>query len=200
MKNGLVIWNILLTAIAGYLLFAQMRTKKTNDATFKAIAGDTAAVNQPTRIAYFEMDSIEAHYEMVKDVQAEIQVQEKQYSNELAGLDMQYQKKIQQYRNLGDAMTQDDYQKMQVDLKRTEDYLKGQKQEMDQRYQVFITQRNLSLKKKIEDFIAKYNSTRNYTYILAYEPGLFYYRDTAYNITSDVIKGLNEDYKTEKKK
>ena len=31
--------------------------------------------------------------------------------------------------------------------------------------------------------------------IISYEPGLFYYKDTAYNITEDLVKGLNEKYK-----
>jgi len=30
MKNGLLIWNILLTAIAGYLLYDHLVTKKNN--------------------------------------------------------------------------------------------------------------------------------------------------------------------------
>ena len=54
------------------------------------------------------------------------------------------------------------------------------------------------MKKKIEDFLTEYNKDKNYSYIVSYEQGLFYYKDTAYNITDDVIKGLNEQYKNKK--
>ena len=57
----------------------------------------------------------------------------------------------------------------------------------------------LSLKKSIEEFVAKYNETRQYSYIVSYEQGLFYYKDTMYNITADLIKGLNDEYKNKKK-
>jgi len=54
------------------------------------------------------------------------------------------------------------------------------------------------VKTKIEDYLREYNSRRGFTYIFAYEPGLFYYRDTAYNITGDVVRGLNDQYKKKK--
>lgn len=195
MKNGLVIWNVLLTGIAGYLLFAQLNKKTAGTQVGQAAGKDIAAGANSCRIAYFEMDSIEAHYDMVKDVQAEIQNKEKEYSNGLSQLDLTYRKRIQEYQQKGSSMTQADYEKAQMDLKQLEDRLKGTKQDLDQQYQDFVQRRNLSLKKKIEEFIAEYNKNREYTYIVVYEPGLFYYKDTAYNITPQVIKGLNEAYK-----
>jgi outer membrane protein len=96
-------------------------------------------------------------------------------------------------------MTQGDYEKAQADVRQLEQTLKTRKQELDQQYQAFVMQRNLSVKKKIEDFLAKYNKDGKYSYIVAYEQGLFYYKDTAYNITNDVIRGLNLEYKNEKK-
>jgi outer membrane protein len=94
--------------------------------------------------------------------------------------------------------TQADLEAAQQDLKILSDKLKGQKQELDQEYQDFVMRRNLTVKKKIEDFLAEYNKTKNYSYIVSYEQGLFYYKDTAYNITNDLIKGLNELYKDKK--
>jgi outer membrane protein len=194
MKNGLVIWNVVLTLIAGYLLIVHFN-KKTGSAATRHATNDSSASQNSGRIAYFEMDSVEAHYEKVKDVQAEIQNQEKEYSNGLAQLDLTYRKKIQEYQQKGSSMTQADYEKAQMDLKQLEDRLKVTKQDLDQKYQDFVQRRNLSLKKNIEDYIGKYNQDRKYSYIFVYEPGLFYYKDTLYNITSDVVKGLNEEYK-----
>lgn len=194
MKNGLLIWNLVLTAAVGYLLFTQFNKKTGSVNGGKNITKDSLAAGKPFRVAYFEMDSIEAHYSMVKDVQAEIQGKEKEYSNGLAQLDATYRNKIQEYQQKGSTMTQADYEKAQMDLKQLEEVLKNKKQDMDQQYQEFVTRRNLGLKKKIEEFIAEYNKEKEYSYIVVYEPGLFYYKDTVYNITPEVIKGLNEAY------
>lgn len=197
MKNGIVIWNVLLTLLGGYLLFAQFN-KKGSSSTPRKAATDSLSQNTAFRIAYFEMDSIEAHFDMVKDVKSEIEGKEKEYSNGLSQLDLTYRKKIQEYQQKGSTMTQADYEKAQMELKQLEDLLKSRKQEMDQQYQEFVTRRNLSLKKKIEEFIAEYNKNREYAYIVANDPGVFYYKDTLYDVTKDVIMGLNERYKKEK--
>ena len=199
MKNGLLIWNILLTAIAGYLLFAHFSSKKNSvSGTRKSIIKDTATGNSSFRIAYFEMDSIEKNFQMVKDVQAEISNKEKEYNNNLAELDWTYKKRYEGYQQKSSSMNQDDYEKAKIDLKQLEDQLKGQKQDLDQKYQDFVMHRQLKLKSTIEDFLKEYNKSKNYSYVVAYEQGLFYYKDTAYNITEDVIRGLNEMYKNKK--
>jgi len=198
MKNGIVIWNVLLTLLGGYLLFAQFN-KKGGASSGTKQTGDSLSQHTPFRIAYFEMDSIEAHFDMVKDVKSEIEGKEKEYSNNLSQLDMTYRKKIEEYRQKQSSMTQADFEKAQMELKQLEDVLKGRKQDIDQQYQEFVTRRQLSIKKKIEEFIAEYNKGRTYSYILANEPGIIYYKDTSLNITPDVIRGLNDGYKKEKK-
>ncbi len=57
-------------------------------------------------------------------------------------------------------MTQADYEKAQTDLRQLEDRLKDRKQELDQQYQDFVMRRNLSVKKKIEDFLTEYNKDK----------------------------------------
>jgi outer membrane protein len=199
MKNGLLIWNIILTAIAGYLLFTHFSPKKnTVSGTSKTFVKDTPAGSSSFRIAYFEMDSVEKNYQMVKDVQSQISTKEKNYNNDLAQLDWTFKKKYEGYQQKASSMSQDDYEKAKIDLKQLEDELKVQKQELDQQYQDFVMRKQLSLKNAIEDFLKEYNKEKSYSYIFANERGFFYYCDTTYDITGDVIKGLNEMYKSKK--
>jgi outer membrane protein len=197
MKNGLLVWNVLLTVVAGYLLFTHLNKKNNSAARSKNTGKDSLSVYTPFRIAYFEMDSVENHFNMVKDVKAEITKKDEEYTNSLSQLEYTYQNKIREYqqKEKSGTMVQADYEKAQVDLRQLEERLKNKKQELDQQYQDFVMRRNLSVKKKIEDFLTEYNKTKDYSYIVAYEQGLFYYKDTVYNITGDVIKGLNEQYK-----
>ncbi|MFC0771659.1 OmpH family outer membrane protein [Terrimonas alba] len=200
MKNGLLVWNIVLTLLVGYLLFAQLNKKGTVVSGNKNVNRDSNVVNAGFRIAYFEMDSVENHFNMVKDIKAEIAKKDEEYTNSLGKLDATYRNKIQEYqqKEKSGTMVQADYEKAQVELRQLEDRLKNMKQELDQQYQDFVMRKNLGVKKKIEDFLTEYNKTQGYSYIVAFEQGLFYYKDSAYNITSDVIKGLNEEYKDKK--
>jgi outer membrane protein len=199
MKNGLLVWNVILTIAAGYLLFAHLN-KKNDSPAIKDWVKDSMSVSKPFRIAYFEMDSVQANTYMVKDVQAEIEKREKDYSGQLSQYEAAYRNKLQEYqqKERGGTMTQGDYEKAQMDLKQLEDRLKSKRQELDQQYQDFVMRSQLNLKKSIEDFVTEYNKTKQYSYIVSYEQGLFYFKDTIYNITADLVKGLNEQYKGKK--
>ena len=198
MKNGLLIWNIVLTLVAGLLLFLQFGKKKTQAGTNKITVTDTSA-NRQFRIAYFEMDSVEANFNLVKDVKAEISAKDNEYSSGLNQLDEVYKKRFNELSSKQSTMTQEQLEAAQIELRDLGEKLKGQKQGLDQQYQEFVMRKNLEIKKKIEDYLKEYNKNKNYSYIISYEQGLFYFKDTAYNITGEVIKGLNEYYKPVKK-
>jgi len=199
MKIGLLVWNVLLTIAAGYLLITHFTGKK-DGPIVKDWKQDSLSASRPFRLAYFEMDSVQANAYMVKDVQAEIEKREKEYSGQLSQYEAAYRNKLQEYqqKERGGTMTQADYEKAQLDLKQLEDRLKGKRQELDQQYQDFVMRSQLNLKKAIEEFISEYNKEKQYTYIVSYEQGLFYYKDTVFNITADLVKGLNQQYKAKK--
>jgi outer membrane protein len=76
--------------------------------------------------------------------------------------------------------------------------IRNKKQELDQRYQNLYMQKMQDVKIKIENFLKEYNKAKGYSYIFAYEPGFIYYRDTIFNITNDLVKGLNDQYSKKK--
>lgn len=191
MKNALLIWNVLLTLVTGYLLIQQFGGTK------KKTEGEEIVAPGAFKIAYFELDSIENNFEKVKVVKKEIADKDEHYNSEVAKLEMKMNRRVQGYQQKQNSgtMTEQDYVNAQADLKRLETELKGEKQLLDNNYQEFVLRRNLDVRKEIEDYIAKYNKEKGYSYVIAYEPGLFYFRDTLYNITSDLLTGLNEEYK-----
>ena len=54
------------------------------------------------------------------------------------------------------------------------------------------------IQKELQLFLDGYNESKAFTYIFTTGNGLDYmvYKDTAYNITKDVIEGMNERYKS----
>jgi outer membrane protein len=198
MKNGLMIWNVILTILVGYLLVTQFTSKKGDGGSYTRKGNDTLTMNKQFRIAYFEMDSIEAHFGLVKDVKAELSKKEEEITLELDRMGKNLQKKYNDYQAQAQSgnMTQAQSEEAAQELKNLDDQMKNKKAERDQEYSDLVMRKMRDVKTKIEDFLKEYNKTRDFSYIVSYEQGLFYYRDSAYNITDDVIKGLNEKYKT----
>ncbi|MFN2440012.1 MAG: OmpH family outer membrane protein, partial [Chitinophagaceae bacterium] len=98
----------------------------------------------------------------------------------------------------GQTMTQVQSEMAQKDVMQMQQSMQNRKQALDQEYQDFYMRKMKDVKSRIEEFLKIYNAQKGFSYIFAYDPGLFYYRDTAFNITADVIKGLNDGY-TKKK-
>ena len=197
MKNGVLIWNVVLSLAAAFLLYLQFVPKKSGRVKGNGPGWDSTGARQ-FRMAYFEMDSVENNFNLVKDVKAEINAKDADYNNSLNKLDQTYRDKYNEYAQKP-SMTPEETDAAQNVLKQLAESLKIQKQDLDQKYQDFVMRKNLDVKKKIEDYLKVYNKEKNYSYIISYEQGLFYFKDTAYNITTDVIKGLNEYYAKVKK-
>ncbi len=202
MKNGLLVWNVLLTLVAGYLLYTHFSSNKKTATGEKIETGAAATVNKDFRIAYFEMDSIEANFSMVKDVKAELSKKEETMNAEMERLGKNLQEKYNYFQGQAQAgtLTETQSQAASQELKNLDDQMKNRKQLLDQEYSDFVMRRMKDVKTKIEDFLKEYNKEKNYSYIVSYEQGLFYYKDSVYNITADVIKGLNGLYKPASKK
>lgn len=201
MKNGLIIWNVILSLVAGYLLVTHFGSGKSKSARAKGSSNDTSGVNKNFRIAYFEMDSVANNFSLVKELKTELSKKEDGIASEMERLAKNLQQKYGYFQNQAQAgtLTQEQSEAAGQELKKLDDDMKVRKQQLEQDYFDFKTRRENEVKTKIEDFVKEYNKNKNFTYIMSYEPGLFYYRDTTYNITADVIKGLNTTYPPVKK-
>lgn len=202
MKKGLLVWNIILSLVAGFLLVAHFGSKKGTASGSKKTNGDTSATAKQFRIAYFEMDSVAVKFHLAKDFQTEVMSREEAINTEMTNRTKAIQQKITYYQNEAQAgkLSQEQSDVASREIKSMDDEMKNRKQQLDQDYNNYAMTKQNEIKTKIKSFIAEYNIKNGYTYIVSDDPGLFYYQDTAYNITADVIKGLNEKYKPEKKK
>ena len=202
MKNGLLIWNILLTIVAGYLLFVQFgNKKKVTVAGERVNTTDTTMLGKGFTIAFFEMDSVDANFKLVKDLKAELAKREEAIKNELESMGRNFQQRRNYFQTKleGGSMTQTEIDEARMELQNMDAQYTNRKEKLNQDYLEFANRGQNDLKRKIEEFVKEYNASRRYSFIIAEEPGLFYYKDSIYNITSDVITGLNEKYKSSKK-
>ena len=150
------------------------------------------------RIAYFEIDSIQNNYAFFKEVKSELQVKDMENAKQLTALKNAYIAKYQDLQKNGQYLSQAEVGSRQQELVQAEKNYTNKEQQLSQELQEESFKRLQEVKKKIELYLEKYNKNKTFAYIFSSNPDLMYYKDTAYDITADIIKGLNEEYKPKK--
>lgn len=196
MKNGLLILNVILLLAVAVLFYLQFGSKSKAAVTSnsKTTTG-TAHNGEHCRIAYFEMDSLTSSYAMIKDVRDELTKEEESMNREMVRLQKAYNDKLTNYQKQAQTMSQVESERANRDMLQMQETIRNKQADMEQRYQDLQMRKKQEIKNKIEDFLKDYNQSKQYAYIIAYEPGMIFYRDTNFDITNDLLKGLNSQYK-----
>ncbi|HEV8287130.1 MAG TPA: OmpH family outer membrane protein [Chitinophagaceae bacterium] len=204
MKNGLVVLNLILLIAVGVLFYLHFDSGKTGTTAGKRAepndSMDSASSPTSCKIAYFEMDSVAANFEMAKEMQSELGKKEDRINAELGRLQNLYQQKYIHLQQTGATMTNAQVDAAKNELMQLEQTIKTTKSNMDQDYQSYGVQKQQEILAMIRKFCAEYNKDKKFAIIISNEPGLVFYKDSTLDITQDLLKGLNEMYVKEKKK
>lgn len=166
----------------------------TNSTPSKTAISDKGGV----KIAYFEIDSIQNSYEFFKDVKSALQVKDMENTKQLTNLKNDYIAKYQELQKSAQFLSQGEMASRQQELVKAEKNYTSKEQQLSQELQEESFKRLQEVKKKIESFLEKYNKNKEFAYIFSSNADLMYYKDTAYDITSDIIKGLNSEHISKK--
>jgi outer membrane protein len=158
----------------------------------------SAAAGVGTKVAYFEIDSIQNSYEFFKEVKSALQVKDMENAKELTALKNAFAAKYQDLQKNGRSLSQPEIASRQQELAALEKNYTNKEQQLSQELQEESFKRLQEVKKKIESFLEKYNKNKEFAYIFSSNADLMYYKDTAYDITSDIIKGLNSEHISKK--
>jgi outer membrane protein len=193
MKNISTILSLICLVLIGvlfYLLFNHIEELK------KISAHEKKVSTNEFKIAYFDMDSLEAHYNYFRDAQGVAKTKENDMNAELSTMEKGYQKKIQEWQKKGNTMTPAESEQAQQEYTSMQQNFQSRKDALQQDLYKNTEDLKNSIRKRIEDYVKDYNKQRTYAFIFAYDPSSFvYYKDTIYNITSDLLDGLNATYK-----
>ncbi len=195
MKNINSIVNVVLAVAVAILFYLHFASNK------KPIVANAAKANgnKSCMIAYFEMDSIQNHFEYYKQIIDELTKKEQEAKNILAAKKNDNIAKLKEYQGRGNAMSQEQMAAASQDMQRRESDYQFQEQSEASKLSGETRDKLLDVKKKIEDFLKDYNKDKTYSFIISNSADLIYYKDSAFNITNDIVKGLNDTYKPKKK-
>lgn len=193
MKNSLLALNAVLLVAVGVLYYLHFSSSKPKVQT--SMSNLSSGAGNSFKIAYFEMDSIENNYEYFKEVRNQLRQKEQKEASDLEQIKNLYAKKFQDYNQKAAGMQPAERQAAEQELMKLEETYKNKQQMAGDEMQNESFRKLQEIKKKIEDFLKEYNKDKGYSYIFASSPEIMYFRDSAYNITTDVLKGLNAMHK-----
>jgi outer membrane protein len=192
LKNSLIAVIIVITGVAA--LSGCDKTKgKTEEAKQTADKG----------IAFVELDSIIAHFDMAIDKTTDLQEKSKNKEAELTAKSQAFDRDVRDYQNKAQKglITRATAAEMEQTLAQQQQQLLALRDEMagNLNEESIVAQRQVL--EYINQYLAEFNVNHNYQYILAKQfPGPILYGDSTLDITAAVIAGLNAKYNAEKKK
>ena len=196
MKHLYLILNLVLFAAVGVLYYLHFSGNKKCDAPgsiLSKFSRDSGCVKTPV-IAYVEMDSLNNNVTVIRNRRKELEQEQKgilaEYENAYKGLEEEKNNFLKK----GNAITQEEAQQFQEKLTYKQQDVENKKQVKGQQLAEKGAKVMEDMQAKLKEFLNDYNKDKKFTYIFATGSGLDYlfYKDSALNITPDIIKGLNE--------
>ncbi len=160
------------------------------NASAKAAAGDM-------KIAYVEVDSIMSQYKFCKEYSLILQKKGQNIQNTLAQKQQalqaaaaNFQQKVQQ-----NAYTREQAEGVNASLQKQNNDLQILNQRLSAEFQNETDKFNKALRDSIQHYLASYNKDKKYSIIFSKQGDNLLYADKAYDITNEIIAGLNKAYK-----
>ena len=164
--------------------------QKPENANKTAVAGEL-------KIAYVEVDSIMSQYKFCKEYSLILQKKGQNIQNTLAKKQealqvavANFQQKVPQ-----NAHTREQAEAINAGLQKQGNDLQVLNQRLSTEFQNETDKFNKALRDSIQHYLAVYNKDKKYSIIFSKQGDNLLYADKAYDITNEIIAGLNKAYK-----
>ena len=153
------------------------------------------------KIAYVEVDSIMSQYKFCKEYSLILQKKSQNIENTLAAKQNSLQAAAAKFQQdvQNNKYTQQQAEVVQANLQKQGADLQALQQRLGAEFQNETNTFNKALRDSIQHYLAAYNKDKKYGLILSKAGDNILYADKAYDITNEVIAGLNKAYKPAKK-
>lgn len=150
------------------------------------------------KIAYVEIDTLMANYQLCKDYTEIGNIEGENIQRTLASkqraLEQHYAAMQQKYESNGFS-SQEELQRAQASLQKEQQDLEELNSRLSTSFQEQQLKYNDEMRDSIQKFLKQYNKTKKYDFILSKAGDNMLYANAKYDITGEVLKGLNKRYK-----
>ena len=183
------------TKLAVFAAVLMMAATSCNDKPAEAPKAAPGAAVENLKIRYIDEDSIMANYNLAKDIneamlrrQNQFDAAQKQRANEISKFGNAMQQKYQNNQYLTEEAFNADQAKLQKMQADAENYLAS----LQQSIQNELNQSQIQLRDSIDNFMKDYAKKKGFDMVLRKSATLFI--DEKYDVTKEVIEGLNKRY------
>ncbi len=189
----------LILALIATLSFASCSNNKETSTEQTSETTETETVG--LRIAYVELDSLMSQYQLYKDYEEVLTRKGTDIQNTLA----QKQRKLEsnvaamqrKYENNG-FQTRDELERAQQSIQQQEMDLQQLAAKLNNEFNEEQARINAEARDSIQAFLKVYNQTKKYDYVMIKAGDNLLIANPRYNITKDIVNGLNKRYSTKK--
>jgi outer membrane protein len=166
-------------------------------------AADVRSAEIKGGIAFVELDTVIARFEMAKDKSSELETKTKNSEAELTAKSQAFDRDVRDYQNKAQKglITRATAAEMEQTLAQQQQNLLALRDQMayNLNEEGVVAQRQVL--EYINNYLVEFNAEHGFQYILAKQfPGPILFSDSTLDITTDVIAGLNAKYNAEKAK
>ncbi len=165
-----------------------------------AHAADTTSTNTNSglQIGFIYGDSINQHYNFLIDAQAELEAEQNRIDGQMKAKLQKAQARAAELQKQAPTMTQSDMQKAQLELQNLDMEMQQQQEKLTSDYRKRENELQMEYINRIDSFLNEYNSDGKYDLIMNYQQGgnLLFIKK-GFDITDEVLKGLNAEYQTQ---
>lgn len=184
----------MMAAAAAVLVSCGSKAEKEDAAPVKKGSAPEGAV----RIAYVEVDSLMSKYQFCIDYSAIMAYEYENIQKELAGKQRtleQHAAAMQQKYESNGFRTKDELERAQNGIAREQQDLAVLSDRLSAEFGNRQAEYNIEMRDSIQAFLKSYNQKQKFDFILSKGGDNMLYANPAYDITDEVIEGLNKRYK-----
>lgn len=150
---------------------------------------------------YVNSDSLLSKYDYFKEMNGRLESKSKKAEADLKDKGTAFQREVAAYQQGASTMSADQRQKTEERLARKQQELQGFQQNAGAALQNEQATESEKLYDKVADYLKGYAKQKGYKMVLTYSKAnpTILFADESLDVTTEVIKGLNEAYKKEKK-
>ncbi|UII24075.1 OmpH family outer membrane protein [Fulvivirga ligni] len=193
MKNLSLVLNVILIIAVGVLYVLHFNTDHSEETK-------EAGILQASEysVAYINSDSLVKNYELFQKKQEELTAKSEKLQKEYQARAEGLQKEVNDYQRNVNNLTIGQAKAVEENLMKKQQNLRMYQEGLSQQIMQDQSKMNEEIYTKISGFLKDYSSKRGLELVVQYTPGSdILYANDSMNITTNVIKGLNEAYNAE---
>ncbi len=183
------------------LVVAVVACNKTETKSSGSTAISTEKTNLTGTIVYVNSDSLLNNYEYFKEIKSKFEGKSKTAEADLKDKGAAFQREVAAYQQGAKDMSADQRAQTEQRLARKQQELQTYQQNAGAALQNEEAAENEKLYDKVAEYLKKHAKDKGYKMVLTYSKGnsAILFADESLDVTKEVIAGLNEAYKGEKK-